>query len=63
MDVREALKRVRRRLGLWLLAGALLTLIDEYLKEGYLFKPSDLVATPLTHEQFFTALLILSILP
>lgn len=57
MSVREALKQVRRRLGLWLLAGALLTLVDEYLKEGYVFKPSDLLV-PFTHEQFFTLLLI-----
>jgi len=50
LSVREALKQVRRRLGL-------LTLVDEYLKEGYVFKPSDLLV-PFTHEQFFTLLLI-----
>jgi len=50
------LKQLGRRLGLWLLVAALLVLADEWLKESYLFRPSDLLV-PFSHEQVFAALL------
>ena len=51
-------KHFRERLNVWLGGGISLLLIDEYVKEGYFFKPSDVVY-PGTHENLITLLFIL----
>jgi len=50
------LKHIKRRIVLWLLLSILGLLIDEYLKEGYIFDVSD-VLKPLTHENIIVILL------
>lgn len=41
---------------------ALLVLIDEIIKEGYIFDPNDLINTQITHEKIFIILFVISIL-
>ncbi|RLG98318.1 hypothetical protein DRO29_01175 [Candidatus Bathyarchaeota archaeon] len=57
MNGYEPLKNFKRRLPVWLIGLIVLTLIDEYVKEGYWFKPSD-VLKPLTHENIIVILII-----
>lgn len=45
------------RIAFWQVVFMLGVLIDEYLKEGYFFKLSDLWKIGLTHEQIFIVLL------
>ena len=42
------------------LAGAIYLIGDEYLKEGYFFRPSDITLFP-SHEFLFTVLLTISV--
>jgi hypothetical protein len=56
---RELLKRWERRLGVGLLGLAALLLVDEWVKEGYLFWPGDLLTASLTHEKLVVLLVAL----
>ena len=40
---------------------AFLTLVDEYVKEGYVFKVSDLLTSFPTHEQLFLIFLVVGL--
>lgn len=55
------MKRARLRLSVLLLALAFFVLVDEALKEGYVFDPTDLVVPRITHEKLFLALLLLGL--
>ena len=46
-------KNWKSRLGMAAIFMAFFTLVDEYLKEGYIFDCGDILATPPTHEQLF----------
>lgn len=52
------LKNIHRRLTFWLIFIICGLLADEYIKEGYLFKVSD-VFIPCTHENIIVLLLII----
>ena len=54
--------RLRERLSIGFIFLAFFTLIDEYVKEGYVFKISDLFASSPTHEQLFLAFLLSGLL-
>jgi hypothetical protein len=57
------LKNLRQRLSVISLILALIVLIDEVVKEGYSFDPSDLFAwPPPSHEQIFLLLLAIGVL-
>jgi hypothetical protein len=59
----ELLKNWRARVSAFFIILSLIVLIDEIVKEGYSFDPSDLVAwPPFTHEQLFLIFLILGLL-
>jgi MYXO-CTERM domain-containing protein len=59
----ELLKNWRARASAFLLILALIVLVDEVVKEGYSFDPSDLLAwPPPSHEQLFLLLLFLGLL-
>jgi hypothetical protein len=47
--LRELRKRIDRRIHWWYAWTILLILVDEYIKEGYVFNPDDFLK-PLTHE-------------
>ena len=51
--LRELRKNIRKRLHLWFIFAIIFLLLDEYLKEGYLFKIED-VAKLFTHEFLIT---------
>lgn len=44
------------RLNFWVFLGIVGVLIDEYIKEGYLLKFSDILAPFITHEQILVVL-------
>lgn len=52
----------RLRLSLFFALLAFFTLIDEAVKEGYVFDPGDLVSPALTHEKLFIVFLVLSLM-
>jgi MYXO-CTERM domain-containing protein len=54
-------ERLRLRLSVALAVLATLVLVDEAIKEGYVFDPADLVNPALTHEKLFVALLLLAL--
>jgi len=54
-------KKWRLRFSLIFLFLAFFTLIDETIKEGYVFDPMDLVNLSITHEKLFLIFLILSL--
>ena len=54
--------RLRERLSFAFMFLAFLTLVDEYVKEGYVFKISDLLSSFPTHEQLFLAFLFSGLL-
>jgi MYXO-CTERM domain-containing protein len=61
--LKEIRKNWRNRLSALSLIIALIVLIDEVVKEGYSFDPSDLIAwPPPSHEQLFVALLLIGLL-
>jgi len=47
--MKRYLKNIRKRIHWWYAWIIVLLLVDEYIKEGYLIKPSDFLK-PLTHE-------------
>ena len=54
-------KSWRLRLSLGFLFLAFFTLVDEAVKEGYVFDPMDLVDPSITHEKLFIIFLPVSI--
>ena len=50
-------KKWRRRLSVGLIVGSVAVLIDEVVKEGYLFDWTDLLNVSVTHEKLFLILL------
>jgi hypothetical protein len=58
----ELKKNWRARLSAFFITLALLVLVDEVVKEGYSFDPSDLLAfPPPSHEQLFLLFLLLGL--
>ncbi|GAI00326.1 unnamed protein product [marine sediment metagenome] len=55
MTVKDGLKKLKDRIRVWLVALLALILIDEVVKEGYLFKFEDLFTLEFTHEKLFVA--------
>jgi len=55
--ISELKKRWRQRLSVALLVSAIMVLIDEAVKEGYVFDPADLLTPAITHEKIFVVLL------
>lgn len=53
------LGRVRLFSSLGILMVAALILLDEVLRRGYLFRPSDILALRITHEKWVVALFML----
>jgi fructose 1,6-bisphosphatase len=52
---------MRFRLSLAFLLAAFGLLVDEYMKEGYVFDVVDVFRAPLTHEQLFIVFLALGL--
>jgi len=57
----QLVKRWRLRLSLIFLFLAFFTLVDEIVKEGYVFDPLDLVNLAITHEKLFIIFLLLGL--
>lgn len=55
------MKKVFTRLWFWLVWAVIGLLIDEYIKEGYLFKLEDIFNANITHEKIIVSLIILLI--
>lgn len=55
--IKDLKKKLRKRLNLWLGSFLILLLADEYLKEGYLFDPQD-VLIPGTHENLIIVVIL-----
>lgn len=55
---REIKKNLAKRLKMWTVLIIIGILLDEYLKEGYIFNPKDL-ATPLSHEQLIITIVLI----
>jgi hypothetical protein len=53
--------RLRDRLSVAFLFLAFFTLVDEYVKESYIFDPRDLLASFPTHEQLFIVFLVIGL--
>lgn len=51
-------KNIRERIIMWIFLLIFGVIIDEYIKEGYIFNPDDLLV-PFTHEQIIVVLLII----
>jgi len=60
--IRELVKNWRQRLSAFLLVSALIVLIDEVVKEGYVFNPADLLTPAITHEKIFLALIVIAMI-
>lgn len=56
--MKEIKKRWRTRLATAAVIGALTILLDEAVKEQYLFNPADIFSPTLTHEKLFLTLLL-----
>ena len=56
------MKKVFTRLWFWLVWAITGLLIDEYIKEGYLFKLEDIFNANITHEKIIVSLIILLII-
>jgi hypothetical protein len=54
-------KNWRNRLGMAAIFTAFFILVDEYLKEGYIFDYNDILTAPPTHEQLFIVFLIIGL--
>lgn len=61
MERYRPLKNLARRIWLWLAMALILVLADEYVKEGYLFNPGDLLV-PFTHEQIALSITVAMVL-
>lgn len=58
----QLFKNLRKRLSLLFIFLSFYTLVDELLKEGYVFKPSDLFTPEITHEKLFLVFLLLGLI-
>jgi len=56
------MSRLRDRLSFLFLTLSLYTLVDEFVKEGYVFDPNDLINLSLTHEKIFLCFLVIGLL-
>jgi len=54
--------KVRLRASLAFITLAFFTLVDEAVKEGYVFNLADLISPALTHEKIFVISLIIGLL-
>lgn len=54
----NAWKNLPRRIEFWLLWFILAILIDEWLKESYVFNPSDILSPNITHEKLVLVVVI-----
>lgn len=54
-------KNVHKRINVWLIIVAIALLVDEYVKEGYLFDPNDVIV-PATHENLLFWVFIIFLL-
>ena len=61
MERYRPLKNLAKRIWLWLITALILVVADEYVKEGYLFNPGDLLV-PFTHEQIALSIVIAMVL-
>ena len=52
------LRNARKRIPIWIIGLITILLIDEYVKEGYLFNPNDVIK-PLTHENLIATLIVI----
>jgi len=53
---------VRLRASLAFITLAFFTLVDEVVKEGYVFDPNDVLSPALTHEKIFITFLIIGLI-
>ena len=58
--IRDLKKRILYRIPIWCFMLCVTLLIDEYVKEGYLFSISDIVY-PMTHEFLITTLIAIGL--
>jgi len=56
------IKKLRKRLTVFLFFITIWLLVDEYIKEGYMFNIDDLFNPHITHEKIFITLLIVIVL-
>jgi len=54
-------KAVKTRLSIFLILSSTMVLVDEVIKEGYVFNPSDLINPCITHEKIFVILFALGL--
>ena len=55
MTVKDGLKKLKDRIRVLLVVILAFILVDEVVKEGYLFKFADLLSLEFTHEKLFVA--------
>ena len=60
--IREIKKRLLYRLWFWIIWAIVGLLIDEYIKEGYIFRIEDIYNPNFTHEKIIITLLIILII-
>jgi len=56
------MEKIRNRLAFLFLTLSLFILVDEFVKEGYVFDPNDLINPSLTHEKIFLCFLVIGLL-
>jgi len=56
------MEKIRNRLAFLFLTLSLFTLVDEFVKEGYIFDLNDLINLSLTHEKIFLCFLVIGLL-
>jgi hypothetical protein len=61
MDIKNATKNITVRAIAFIATAIAFTLLDEYLKEGYVFRPDE-IFIPLTHENITLILTVVLIL-
>ena len=61
MERYRPLKNLAKRVWLWLITALIFVIADEYVKEGYLFNPGDLLV-PFTHEQIALSITVAMVL-
>ena len=52
------MKKVFKRLWFWIIWAIIGLLVDEYIKEGYLFKAEDIFNNHITHEKIILLLIL-----
>jgi len=56
------IKNIKNRLAFLFLTLSFFTLVDEFVKEGYIFDLNDLINLSLTHEKIFLCFLVIGLL-